>query len=100
MRRRSKRIKAKAGKGDKEATPEGKGAAARRVSVGGELGLTPAKASARNLELAKAEESAIAAAARLDDLNAGEQRGRQRRKGASAVMSTLHPRRLTTVDIV
>ena len=55
-RRKSQRLMAKNGGGDQKetATPEGKGSAGRRASVGGELGLTPAKVRARNLEVAKA----------------------------------------------
>ena len=55
---------ARKGDDDEEmvATPEGKGVGKRRESVGGALGLTPAKAKARNLDVAKAEEAALAAA--------------------------------------
>ena len=44
-RRKSERIMTKKGGDDKdrEATPEGKGNGRRRESVGGALGLTPAK---------------------------------------------------------
>ena len=60
-RRKSKRIMAKYGGDDedREATPEGKGNDRRRESVGGALGLTPAKVKARNLNLAKAEEAVL-----------------------------------------
>ena len=73
-RRKSKRIMARKGDDgkDREATPEGKGRGKRRESVGGALGLTPTKAKARNLEMAKAEEAALAAAARFDGLNVGK----------------------------
>ena len=42
----------------------------RRTSVGGAMGLTPAKPKGRNLVIAKATSAAEAAAARLDQLNA------------------------------
>ena len=51
-------------------TDRGKG---RRTSVGGAMGLTPAKPKGRNLVIAKATSAAEAAAARLDELNAGGQ---------------------------
>ena len=51
----------------------------RRASVGGALGLTPAVPRGRNLVVAKAAGAAEAAAARLDELNAGVQRSSQKR---------------------
>ena len=59
----------------------------RRVSVGGALGLTPARPKGRNLAVAKAASAAEAAAARLDELNAGDQqvsRKRAKRKSSKA----------------
>ena len=44
-----------------------------RASIGGALGLTPAQPKGRNLVIAKAAVAAEAAAARLDELNAGDQ---------------------------
>ena len=80
--RRSNRLAAKHGEtqdelariGEKDDRAEG-----RRASVGGALGLTPARPKGRNLAVAKAAGAAEAAAARLDELNAGDQRGNQKR---------------------
>ena len=59
----------------------------RRASVGGALGLTPARPKGQNLTIAKAASVAEAAAARLDELNAGDQqvkREKAKRKSSKA----------------
>ena len=59
----------------------------RRASVGDALSSTPQAPKGRNLVIAKAAGAAEAAAARLDELNAGEKREaseRKRRKSSKA----------------
>ena len=80
--RKSTRLAAKEGRlhGEGETHDEGNDHdLGRRSSIGGVLGLTPAKPKGRNLVVAKAASAAEAAAARLDELNAGDQQAVQRR---------------------
>ena len=56
----------------------------RHTSVGGAMGLTPAKPKGRNLVIAKATSAAGAAAARLDQLNAEGQQHATKRSRSQA----------------
>ena len=56
----------------------------RRTSIGGAMGLTPAKPKGRNLVIAKATSVAEAAAARLDELNAEDQQSVGKRTRSSS----------------
>ena len=81
--RRSERLKGREGSGGRVKRTKERGTPKPRTrdNVGGVLGLTPNRSEGRNLQVARAADTAVAAAARLEQLEVAERSARKERKG-------------------